>query len=67
MITKKVTLKYHPNRGIRERYEVVKLVGCVRLFVPLVAGDGIVRVGDWLNEDQAEGLRSQAEVTVIPE
>lgn len=62
--TVKVTLKYHPNKAIGEKYEIVKIVGAITVELD---SDQTVRVSDCLDEADATTLADVTEVTVVPE
>lgn len=68
--TVKITMKYHPNRTLGEKYEVVKLVNAVvvRYEDPADRHKNLtVRVSDTIAEAHADALKDIAEVTIIPE
>jgi len=68
--TVKVTLKFHPNKAIGEKYEVVKIVNAITVehVNPVnIRENKLVRVSDHINEADATALADKAEVTVIPE
>ena len=72
----KVTLKYHPNKALGEKYEVVKITNAVVVEYDLQGTKKSLRVSDTIAEADAKALAERgpfpgagpfAEVTVIPE
>lgn len=66
----KVTLKFHPNKALGQKYEVVKFVNAIVVEYEDVKDHNHkmpVRVGDHIDEANAKALSDVAEVTVIPE
>jgi hypothetical protein len=66
----KVTLKFHPNKALGQKYEVVKFVNVIVVEYddPVDRNHKLpVRVGDYIDEASAKALNDVAEVTVLPE